>query len=192
MEPQTKVVADKKSLNPQEKQRKDRAYWAAKDPSNYLMNLFHENNDEIVFVCYQGVICGKITKNDVFEIIVEGQEEPIHKTQILYFYLPKFRAEIERMVRTDHRIAEEGLKPLVGKDQRLQLNKNFIHNSYQDKDRISVTMRNGDKIHGIIHRYGIFSINLSLPKGIKIIIMNHSLHELNPMDTDMVKIRSSF
>lgn len=172
--------------------KKDKAYWAAKDPSNFLLNMFHKNEEEVVFVSYQGLFSGKILKNDTYEVEIEGREEPIHKTEILYFYLFKYHNQISRILKNDCAVLEENLEALLEKDQRLELNKHFIHDSYQDNARVSVKMRNGDMIHGIIHRYGIFSINLALPKGIKIIVLNHGLYELKAMETEDIKIRDTF
>ena len=146
-----------------------------KDPSNKYIKKQYIKRNPVLFVCYDEKIEGRITKFDKYNVYLTGKKIPTDKTNIIYLYKSDAIKSLNNTLKIDKNIANDNLQPLFRKKDRLIIPDTFLEKCFQRKKSITVTMRNGHTIKGLIHSYGIFSIRLQLDENSRIIVMKHSV-----------------
>lgn len=151
---------------------------AQRDPSNQYFERQCTQRQEVIFVTYQGVVIGIIERSEKYALKLKGRDELLAKHDILYLFKPDARTTVESHVTLDEDVIEEGLNfPELKLLERLQIPVELLHQCYQKKQPVIITMRNGEVLSGVIFKYGVFSIRLSLTVSARVIIMKLNIYD---------------
>lgn len=148
------------------------------DPSAQFYKLL-KGNVELIFACYEGDIQGIIEENFPYELKLSSREEPLHKTDFLYFYAVEYDAAVKRSMEIDAEIANQQLQALYQSKGRKFYRNSLIRRYSQEGKPMKVTLRNGHTFKGHILSFGIFSFLLKLSDVEQVMILKHSIHELD-------------
>jgi sRNA-binding regulator protein Hfq len=149
---------------------------AQKDPSNrYLFKQLREKA-ALVFICYNGIITGKIQTIGDYEVKLIKRKAPIAKLGILYMFKPDAANIVKSSVSINKSIASQKLKLPRLVENRIVLPEHEIEKAFENKLPVGIALRNGHVFKGILHSNGIFSLRLDIGNNKRIVIMKHSIY----------------
>jgi RNA chaperone Hfq len=86
---------------------------------------------------------------------------------------------VKQHVKVDEDVVEENLQPAYKLEDRLEIPDEILHTCFKEKRPITVTMRNGHVLKGIMVSYGIFSIRLQIDEKSRVILFRHAVYDVD-------------
>jgi sRNA-binding regulator protein Hfq len=148
---------------------------AQKDPSNRYLFKQLRDKSALVFVCYNGIVTGKIQTIGDYEIKLLQRKLPLAKLGILYFFKPDAANVVKSSVTINKTISTQKLRLPRLFENRISLPEEEIGNAFNSKLIVGIALRNGHVFKGTIHSNGIFSLRLDIGTNKRIVIMKHSI-----------------
>lgn len=155
-----------------------------KDPSNKYFIKQMLKKHEVIFQLYDKEVRGQITNFKIFDVFLEGLEEPIRKETILYVYKPDSESEIKAHIIMDEKVVAENLGPAMRPTERLAYDNELPPVLQENKTVLTITMRNGHVFTGKIHTFGPYCIRLDIGKNKRVLLFRHSMKYLSYKDQD--------
>ena len=148
------------------------------DPSVQYYKLL-KGNVRLIFVCYGGEIQGLIGKESMYELKLVGRGQPLNKTEVLYFYAVEYDEAVKQLLEVDSEVVKQNFEAQYRAKERKDIKDSWIKKYSKEGKPMKVTMRNGHVFSGTILSFGIFSFLLQLSGPQQLMILRHSVHELD-------------
>jgi len=149
---------------------------AQKDPSNRYLFKQLRDKSALVFVCYNGIVTGKIQTIGDYEIKLLQRKIPVAKLGILYMFKPDAASIVKSSVTINKTISSQKLRLPRVLENRISLPEEDIEKAFNNKSAVGIALRNGHVFKGMIHSNGIFSLRLDIGYNKRIVIMKHSIY----------------
>ncbi|MBF0474153.1 MAG: hypothetical protein HQK93_10575, partial [Nitrospirae bacterium] len=149
---------------------------AQKDPANRYLFKQLRDKSPLVFICYNGIVTGKIQTIGDYEVKLIKRKAPVSKLGILYMFKPDAANIVKSSVTINKTISALKLKIPRVVETRAVIPEEEIENAFNDKLPVGIALRNGHVFKGTLHSNGIFSLRLDIGSNKRIVIMKHSMY----------------
>lgn len=146
------------------------------DPANRYLFKQLRDKSPVIFICYNGIITGKIQIINDYEIKLIKRKTPVSKLGILYMFKPDTANIVKSSISIDKAISSQRLTIPRMVENRVILPEKDIEDALNNKKTIGIALRNGHVFKGQIHSNGIFSLRLDIGDNKRIVIMKHSIY----------------
>ena len=150
-----------------------------------LEEAFQKDGDNVRFVTYKGFIDAKVETVEIYDIKLQGLNEPLAKHNILFAFPKRKMVDLKRGVKRRKQLADKNLAPIVKRSERPR-----IPVKAKIGDTIECVMRNGLVISGINIWTSKYNIVLRIggmkkkARGKVALIYRHGLHEFHLMESN--------
>ena len=113
---------------------------------------------------------------------IEKQELP--KTDVKYCYKAEDATDIQSIIRYNEEIKEQNLKPIIQRKKRYSINTRAIIQARRTRQKIEVTMLEGEVFRGLVDWVSRYEIKMILENKSKIVVFRHAICEFEVFPSD--------
>ncbi len=149
-----------------------------RDPANVFFDKCKKYAFSVIFHTYAGTVTDRIIKCRRYQIRV-GSLDYLDKHDILFCYKAEYAAQVTQSIAVDDDVVEEALNTAeLKKTERLKIPLDVLEEAKTTQRPIEVTMRNGTVLRGRLHRYGAFSLRVSVAKKVRVVVQTCNIYDL--------------
>ena len=118
-----------------------------------------------------------VTEFSKYNFVLQGEAErqELPKTDVKYCYKAENATDIQSIVRYNEKIKAQGLKPIIQRKKRYNINKQAIVRARRARRTIEVTMREGEVFRGLVDWVSRYEIKMVLENASKIVVFRHAI-----------------
>ena len=102
----------------------------------------------------------------------------IAKLDVKLIYPAEFRGQVERLLKTDEKVAERGLSPIAKAGERHHIKNRTLFPLMQEKVVVFVTLFEGEVVRGLIGGFSRYEIMVKLKGGIPVTVFRHAVNDI--------------
>ena len=125
----------------------------------------------------EGVIVRRLTY--ALDVLVKGRVRRIEKINIKYMCKREQEPRIASRIQIDPELKRQNLVSIVRSSERYQTEDSVLARCYKEKIPVTLTLRGGELITGIIDWFSQFEIKIDLVHGKSVVVFRHSLHHFS-------------
>jgi hypothetical protein len=121
----------------------------------------------------------RVLENHLYEVHVEepttGVRETLHKTRVKYAHRPDDGRLIRRVMAWDKELRKLDVEPRLKPQDRFDCSDRWLFQQMDLKNRVLVTLVEGEQFSGTLSWLGRFEIGLVLKGGLELYVLRHAL-----------------
>jgi sRNA-binding regulator protein Hfq len=102
----------------------------------------------------------------------------IAKLDVKLMYPAEFRGQVEKLLKTDEKVAERGLSPIAKAGERHHIKNKTLFPLIQEKVVVFVTLLEGEVVRGLIGGFSRYEIMVKLKGGIPVTVLRHAVYDI--------------
>ena len=91
-------------------------------------------------------------------------------------YPAEFRGQVEKLLKTDKKVAECGLLPIANPGERHHIKNKTLFPLMKENVVVFVTLLEGEVVRGLIGGFSRYEIIVKLKGGIPVTVLRHAVH----------------
>ena len=138
------------------------------------------NKTPMIFEMYDGPIQGVILHRLPYNLIIRSGRErlTINKLDIKFCYKQKTLERIRPHIQIDAAVQSKQLAPVVERSERYHIEDRLLLECYRNRYPVTVTLRGGEIIPGIVDWYSKYEIKLEVKKRQGVLVFRHAIYHL--------------
>jgi len=126
------------------------------------------------------IIKGYVRENLIYDVKLEIEEEEqiIPKIEIKYINHIKYSDDVKSLIKIDQKVKNMNNEPIISPAKRYYIKNKSLFPLMKEKEVLYFTLLEGDIIRGLVTGFNQYEINVSMKKGIPVIILRHSIYDV--------------
>lgn len=139
------------------------------------------NKTPMVFEVYGETLEGIILHRLPYNLIIRAGRERrcINKLDVKYCYKQKAGDRFVATVRIDDSVRSQNLGSVMEADERYQVEDRVLLECYRNRYPVTITLRGGEMISGVVDWYSKYEIKLDVKKHSGCLVFRHAIYHLD-------------
>lgn len=102
----------------------------------------------------------------------------IAKLEVKLMYPAEFRGQVEKLLKTDEKVAERGMSPIAKPGERNHIKNRTLFPLMRENVVVFVTLFEGEVVRGLIGGFSRYEIMVKLKGGIPVTVLRHAVYDI--------------
>ena len=140
---------------------------------------FHLHGGELIAA---HIVAERVYDFDALPADMDGSvsmnSKAIAKLEVKLMYPAEFRGQVEKLLKTDEKVAERVLSPIAKPGERHHIKNRTLFPLMQEKVVVFVTLFEGEVVRGLIGGFSRYEIMVKLKGGIPVTVLRHAVYDI--------------
>lgn len=102
----------------------------------------------------------------------------IAKLEVKLMYPAEFRGQVEKLLKTDEKVAERDMSPIAKPGERNHIKNRSLFPLMRENVVVFVTLFEGEVVRGLIGGFSRYEIMVKLKGGIPVTVLRHAVYDI--------------